>query len=391
LKTTKDKHMSLKVAVYAPALNESKNAAAWADSCAEADYRVVIDTGSSDDTKQLLQERGVTVHDALISPWRFDLAYNVCMALVPADADVLICLHMDERLEEGWRAHLENAWTPETTRLRYTYIWNWLAPGVPGKMWNGDRIHARKGYQWQGPTHEGLCSRLPETQTSCPELRILHFPEHKNKSGDLPLLQEAVREAPHDARMRAYLGREYMYRGMRDECIKTYKEFLTMPCWNVERGFAMQNLANVDEPNREFWLKMASMETPHHREPLVELARYYYNKTQWGDCYKHAMLALEITKHPMDYTCSEDAWSWLPHDLASIAAWNLGLRQESLEQAQLAVGRNPSDGRLANNLKIIQEWFDANIAKPAKPEEPTATLQAMHGRVGAGETQSDPE
>jgi glycosyltransferase involved in cell wall biosynthesis len=353
----------LKIGVYAPALNENKNAAAWALSCADADYRVVIDTGSTDDTKQILQENKVSVYDTLISPWRFDDAYNIAMSLLPADCDVCICLHMDERLDNGWRELLEKSWTPETTRLRYTYIWNWLSPGVPGRIWNGDRIHARRGFRWVGATHEGLCSRVPEVQTSCPELRILHYPEFKNKNGDLPLLQEAVREYPHDARMRAYLGREYMYRGMKEDCIKTYKEFLTMPCWNVERGFAMQNLASVDDENKEFWLKMATMETPNHREPLVELARYYYTKANWGECYKHAVKALEITQHPMDYTCNEDSWSWLPHDLASISAWNLGLRTESLDYASKAVEHNSNDGRLKNNLKIIQDWFDSNVEK----------------------------
>ncbi len=377
----------LKIGIYAPAKNEMKNAEAWAKSCEQADYRVVIDTGSTDETKQILQAQGVTVHDTLISPWRFDLAYNVAMALLPADCDVCICLHMDERLEDGWRELLEKAWTPETTRLRYTYIWNWNANGTPGRMWNGDRIHARKGYIWQGATHEGLCSRLPEVQTSCNELRILHYPEFKHKTGDLPLLQEAVREYPHDARIRAYLGREYMYRGMKEDCIKTYKEFLCMPCWNVERGFAMQNLASVDDENKEFWLKMAAMETPHHREPLVELARYYYTKANWGECYKNAVKALGITQHPMDYTCSEEAWSWLPYDLASISAWNLGLRLESLEYATKAVEHNSSDARLNNNLKIIQEWFDSNVstgvATPVEVEEPSSV--DTHVGQGSGE------
>ena len=353
----------LKIGIYAPALNESKNASAWADSCAEADCRVVIDTGSKDNTKQLLLDKGVTVYDVLISPWRFDDAYNIAMSLLPADIDVCICLHMDERLEAGWRDKLEQAWTPETTRLRYTYVWSWTAPGVPGRIWSGDRIHARRGLRWMGATHEGLCARLPEVQSTCMDLRILHFPEHKSKSGDLPLLLEAVRENPTDARMRAYLGRQYMYEGMKDECIRTYKEFLTMPCWNVERGLAMQNLASVDTDNREYWLKLASIETPTHREPLVELSRYYYTQSNWNECYKYALRALTIVHNPMDYTCSDEAWGWLPHDLASISGWNLGLRQESLEHAQRAVAISPNDTRLQNNLEIIRQWM-SNVRAP---------------------------
>ena len=353
----------MRIAIYAPALNESKNARDWAQSCQEADYRVVIDTGSSDDTKALLQAEGVTVYDTLIAPWRFDLAYNVAMSLVPSDADILICLHMDERLEPGWRQLIEQSWTPETTRLRYTYIWSWAAPGVPGRTWSGDRIHARRGYIWMGATHEGLCSRLPEVQSTCMDLRILHFPEHKSKSGDLPLLLEAVRENPADARMKAYLGRQYMYEGMKDECIKTYQEVLTMPCWNVERGLAMQNLASVDTDNREYWLKLAALETPTHREPLVELSRYYYTRNIWSECYKYATQALTIVVNPMDYSCSDEAWGWLPHDLASISGWNLGLRQESRDHAQRAIDINPTDPRLQNNLRIIQEWMD-NVRAP---------------------------
>jgi glycosyltransferase involved in cell wall biosynthesis len=351
----------MKIAIYTPFLNEEDNAEAWALSCADADYRVTINTGSSDRTAEILEFHGVLVYNALISPWRFDDAYNIAMSLVPSDADVLICLHMDERLDEGWRAKLEAAWTPGTTRLRYTYIWNWNPDGSPGRQWHGDRIHARRGYRWQGATHEGLCSRLPEQQSWCNELRILHYPNFKNKTGDLALLEEAVREAPHDARMKAYLGREYMYRGMNEKSVETYKEFLTMPCWNVERGLAMQHLAKADPGNKIYWLKSAALETPNHREPLVELARHYYHQSDWSNTYKYATRAIAITKHPMDYTCNEESWGFLPHDLAAIAAWNLGLRQEAKAHAENACAAAPNDTRLANNLKVIGEWFAANV------------------------------
>lgn len=347
----------MKIAIYTPSLNEEKHAQAWADSCAEADYRVVADTGSTDATKAILQAAGVQVHDILIKPWRFDLAYNVTMALIPADADVCVCLHMDERLEAGWRQKLEAAWKPGTTRLRYTYIWNWMADGSPGKTWWGDRIHHRNGFRWLGATHEGLCARLPEHQEMCGDLRILHYPDVKVKKSDLDLLNEAVREHPGDARMKAYLGRELMYRGQAEESVKVYKEFLTMPCWNVERGHAMINLSSVDTENKLYWLKCAALEIPTHREPHVEMARYYYQKSEWQSCWAHTQKALAITHHPMDYTCSEEAWSWLPHDLAAIAAWNLGLRQEALTHARMAIQFNATDTRLQNNVTLIEDWF----------------------------------
>lgn len=352
----------MKIAIYAPGKNEEKHAKAWADSCAEADYKIVIDTGSKDKTKEILAAEGVTVYDVRINPWRFDDAYNIAMSLVPEDADILICLHMDERLEKGWRQLLEKSWTPVTTRLRYTYVWNWNQDGTPGRSWAGDRIHARNGYRWLGATHEGLCARLPETQTSCMELRILHYPDPKPKSDrDLALLQEAVREMPHDARMRAYLGREYMYRRDNAKCIETYKEFLTMSWDKAERQQAMCYLSNVDPENKIFWLKLASIEAPTHREPLVNLAQYYYEKQDWHHCREYAMKALDITVNPMDYTCTPEAWGSQPHDLASIAMWHMRMYRESLEQAKLALSKNPNDERLKNNLKLIQDFIDKNL------------------------------
>lgn len=348
----------MKIGIYAPCKNELKHIDAWYESCRDADVVCVADTGSTDGSRERLAELGVQVTDVGIMPWRFDLAFNVAMSLLPRDVDVCIRLDMDERLQPGWRAALERDWKPETTRLRYPYVWNWNPDGSPGRQWYSDRIHARSGYYWIGHTHEGLCSRLPEVQTFTDDVKIWQFPDAKEKKGDLPLLQECVREWPQDARLRAYLAREYMYQGQFENSTKTYKEFLAMSWDKVERGQALCNLAITDPENKEFWLRMASIETPTHREPLVNLAQYYYDIKDWPKCYKAAKDALAITVHPMDYTCTPEAWGWQPHDLLSIAAWNMGLHQESLEQSQLALSRNPGDERLKNNLKLVEAWVN---------------------------------
>lgn len=353
----------MKIGIYAPAKNELKHCNDWYESCKNADVVCVADTGSTDGTREKLMELGAQVTDVGIMPWRFDLAFNVAMSLIPRDIDVCIRLDLDERLQPGWREALEKAWTPETTRLRYPYVWNWNPDGTPGRQWYSDRIHARAGYYWIGHTHEGLCSRLPEIQTFTDDVKIWQFPDAKEKKGDLPLLQECIREWPQDARLRAYLAREYMYQGQFENSTKTYKEFLSMSWDKVERGQALCNLAITDPENKEFWLRMASIETPTHREPLVNLAQYYYDIKDWPKCYKAAKDALAITVHPMDYTCTPEAWGWQPHDLLSIAAWNLGLHQESLEQSRLALERNPGDERLKNNLKLVEAWVEQHSGR----------------------------
>jgi len=353
----------LKIGIYAPSKNEISHVSAWYESCHEADIIVVADTGSTDGTVEELISLGVQVTNVRIVPFRFDLAFNIAMSLLPEDIDVCIRLDLDERLQPGWRKIIEENWKSDTSRLRYTYIWNWNDNGTPGRMWYGDRIHKRNNFIWRGSTHEGLCSRSGEEKhVFCKELEIHHFPAAKDKKNDLSLLLEAVNETPTDARIKAYLGREYMYQNQYANATNTYKEFLTMSFDKVERQQAMCNLAITDSENKVYWLKLAAMETPGHREPLVNLAQHYYDIQNWQKCYEYALKALSITTHPMDYTCSQEAWSEKPHDLAAISAWNLKMYSEALIHARNAVSFNETDQRLQNNKNLIANFIDNELS-----------------------------
>jgi tetratricopeptide (TPR) repeat protein len=207
-----------------------------------------------------------------------------------------------------------------------------------------------------------LCYRSEnEQQVTCEDIKIYHYADAKPKKNDLSLLLEAVKEYPHDSRIKAYLGREYMYRNSYKEATATYKEFLGMSFDKAERQQAMCNLAKTDPDNKIYWLKMATIDVPTHREPWVNLAQHYYDNTDWQNCLNAAKKALDITVHPMDYTCTPEAWGWLPYDLAGIAAWNLKLYIESLQYAKDALSHNPNDARLKNNLALIQSYIDKEL------------------------------
>mgnify|MGYP005610256505 FL=1 len=97
-----------KVCVYAISKNEEKFVDRWYESMKEADEIYVLDTGSTDNTFSLLKEKGVHVKKKKISPWRFDVARNESLKLLPDDTDICVCTDLDEVFNKGWRKELEN-------------------------------------------------------------------------------------------------------------------------------------------------------------------------------------------------------------------------------------------------------------------------------------------
>ena len=145
-----------KVCVYAICKNEEKFVDRWVDSMMEADEIYVLDTGSTDKTVKKLKKRGVHVKKKKIKPWRFDVARNMSLDLVPLDTDICVCTDLDEVFEEGWRDKLESLWDSKVTRLRYDYIWSFDSNGNPSVNFYIEKIHTRNGYRWTHPVHEVL-------------------------------------------------------------------------------------------------------------------------------------------------------------------------------------------------------------------------------------------
>ncbi len=63
----------MKICAYTICLNEEKHVMRWLEATKDADLRVVVDTGSTDRTVDLLRAApNVIVHQISIKPFRFD-------------------------------------------------------------------------------------------------------------------------------------------------------------------------------------------------------------------------------------------------------------------------------------------------------------------------------
>jgi len=340
----------MKVAIYTIALNEEQFVERWFRSGEGADYFMIMDTGSTDRTVEKALELGINVHQVTIKPWRFDDARNAALFMLPTDIDYCIALDMDEVLQPGWREELERAHEQGITRPLYRFITSWLPDGSPGTEFDGFRIHTRFGYRWRFPIHEIPSPYGIEEKRLKMNFEIHHRPDNNKSRGQyLPLLEMAVKEDPHSERASFYFARELYFHGRFEQSAKEFKRYLTMAWWSPEKASAMNYLARVEPENASYWCEKSIAEYSGSREPMVLLARHYYDK-DWSLCLDWAQNALLIKEKRLDYIVEDFAWGHEVYDLAALAAYNLGLTELAIEYGQKAVELNPTDERLSRNL-----------------------------------------
>lgn len=356
----------MKIAVYAIALNEESFVEEFMQSTHDADMVVIGDTGSTDDTAHLAEIAGADVWNICITPWRFDLARNAVLALIPPDIDVCISLDLDERLEPGWREEIERVWKlGETTQLRYMFDWG------TGIKFRYEKIHARAGYRWHHPCHEypRADGRCPVIWAETDRLLVSHHPDPTKSRGQyLDLLELSVAEDPACPRNAFYYARELSFAGKWREAIAACLRYLDLPgaTWPTERCYAWRVMGQCweqlgDWAAAETAYIRAGVIAPDTREPWCALARLYYMEESWANCYDAAMTALKITDREHVYTCDPAVWGALPHDLASVSAWHLGKRDEALRHATAAAALDPTDARLAANVDYCRATLDPAV------------------------------
>ncbi|UCI19168.1 glycosyltransferase [Mesorhizobium sp. B2-1-8] len=347
----------MKIAVYTIALNEAAHVERWAASAEDADYRVVVDTGSTDDTVERLIQAGVTVHRIAVRPWRFDLARNAAMALIPADVDVCCTMDMDMFLDPGWRPKLEAAWTPETTALYCRMlIQSGADDSQPSQVYPSKSFHRRSGYRFKRPVHEALFFNEPEVTTSCLDITMRHLrTTATNHERYLSMMELAYKEEPGDAQICFWLGREYMWANQHERGSELLQRYLSLPTskWVDERSEAMRYLARMQTEQRMVWLEKARMEAPHRREIWLDLAEELHGRADWPNLFWACTQGIGKTHHTGSYLDDNSCWGFRLFDLGAIAAWHLNVMDLAVEWGRKALELDPSNQRLKNNLDFF--------------------------------------
>lgn len=367
--------MALKIAVYGITKNEKPLLERAIKSAEGADLILFGDTGSTDGTCDLDYVRSISV-----SPWRFDVARNTVLSLLPMDIDVCVALDSDEVLAEGWREEIEKHWVKgETTIMRYMYDWS------KGVTFMQAKIHARSGYHWINPCHEFLewyDYSKKENYAGTDKFLMYHHPDDtKSRSNYLPLLRTGYIERPHDHRMAFYYGRELylasnipglkpdVKQAMRNISGKVLRKTIELKeheknraevsyCWRV---------IGQMEDNEEAYHKSIE-ELPTHREPYIWYADWLYYQKRFDEAISYVHKALDIKHRANDYTVEYRCWDGYPYHLESWCYWHLGRVESAIILQMNAIHLEPNNEEYKKALEHFQSVGKETLVEVAETE-----------------------
>lgn len=377
--------MENKICVYAIAKNEMKFIDKWIESMSEADYIVVLDTGSTDGTYEYLQNdsRVTTVKQQIITPWRFDVARNESMKLIPEDANICVCTDPDELFEAGWAKALRTKWNDELHyRAWYKYAWRHEVDGSPSGCFTYDKIHSRNGWKWKYPVHEGI---FPEDDNEefdrsrvlnvFDEIYLHHYQDReKARTSYLPLLKIRVEENPDELQSRTHLIHEYLYNDQFQNCIdeieNTINRFDTEMTTDFKahlylyKGDAYQGLEqdqNAVDAYQES-IRLAQ----HYAEPHIALAQVLVRHRKYVEAIDVLKQCIDVAtqyyvwfKRGID--CTEDTiYSLLATCYAVLGDWNL-----AFANVAKAHYLNPEHDIIKKNYDFISSQVFSTLGKLA--------------------------
>lgn len=316
-------------AIYTIAKNEAHNVEGFMQS-AEGCPVYVLDTGSIDNTVELLKEHGAHVVQKIIDPWRFDTARNEALALVPDDVDVCVSVDMDERLNTGWQDKLKAEWKGNVGSYFYIAEWADEACTIPSVQSPRTRLHSRHDYEWHRQIHEVIRPLEGVEQVWCDtSIVVKHYQDGKQRNYS-PALRELLKENPNDADAWLQLAGECHQVGNCKEALDAYKQYLKViegderevlryrrsHAW-ISIAQCLHKLGRNDEVVRAFLSAIAA--EPNCREAWTHFSHVALQMGNAPLAYGSAMTAYGIKQLPNHAATEAACWGELPKEIADHA------------------------------------------------------------------------
>ena len=336
------------------------------DAGAVCDELVVVDTGSSDNTRAIAAEAGASVHEI---PWRDDFATARNASFAWCSGDWILWLDADDVLPDlTKRAIIElKEWLPDDLDLvAGPYHYTIHDDGtVLLKVIRERLIRRQSGVRWEGRVHEVI--PFDEARSILvPELVVEHRPAPDrralNADRNIRILEREIEGGHPTPRTLFYYANE-LYDHLRyAEASNAYRNFLAADRRpSADRYWAHLYLAESarvlgDEETVLDASVKAIGEDPSRAEAYVSLGRVFFDRGQWEKALPLFVAATSSTPPVTGFVRNVD-YLYGPWDFLSVCLDRLGRRHEALAAAEKALPGNPEADRIRSNMR----WMVDNL------------------------------
>jgi glycosyltransferase involved in cell wall biosynthesis len=347
------------------------------------DYYVIVDTGSTDDTIELVRREmaafGIEgeVHEREWVNFGVNRQQALELAVAADKTDWLLFIDADEelgvsdpkfyeKLEPGTSYDLEK----HHSNLRYA---------VP------HLINVRETqWKWEGPVHNYLVNLggARRTRRLDDVWIIYHTGEGAKSHGltqeqkylrDAALLEADLKQHPENARSQFYLGQSYKHAGHLEKAYEAYEKRVGMEGWAEEVFVSQLELGRIaiqlDEPEDVVvrHLLAAYELRPTRAEPLYELGYYFRKRKMYGKAYLFAKAGV-LTPQPNDRLfVAQDVYDWRLLDEVAVAAFWIGKYHDCKVACEEALSRIDQGLEVpADDTRRIRENLEHSLKRLAK-------------------------
>jgi glycosyltransferase involved in cell wall biosynthesis len=272
------------------------------------DRWLIVDTGSADDTREIVRTAMAGVPGALHeAPFvDFSTTRNHALSLCGGETEFILSLDADDELEGGGalRSFLqsERAKTGpehEAYRVRVDF----------GTAYDSVRVKRRhSGWRFVGAVHEILVHperNLPSLRVPGAIIRHRPGPRSVERSRarwerDRAILERAVAANPSDTRSVFYLAQTCRWLGDVDAASEHFIRRIALGGWREEVYESRLQLAAIAEAGARPWPEVqqlyldAHAAAPHRAEPLHAIARHHDEHGEHALCLLFATRGLEL-------------------------------------------------------------------------------------------------
>ena len=207
-------------AAYTICKNEINRVEQWVHYTKDFDYRVILDTGSTDGTYEAFKKvPGIIIDQYLVNPdeWRFDIPRNINLNMIPKEVDWALSPDVDEYfsinvLEEMEKIIKQDTSVNNISCARLDIYSKEVFVGKP-KHIGTNKIHRRHQYVWKQPIYEYLSytEQGNENEHYSDKIFLIHDQEINKPRGTLymKLMQKEYKENPKNSWNSWFLCNEY--------------------------------------------------------------------------------------------------------------------------------------------------------------------------------------